>query len=539
MFVSIFLEIFEQLKMPKKDKNKKKLLLKPVLIEKELKVKYFQPSVDKQLLIKDHSNQFLQWNSWQRKILLCQCTFQSSIQFLISLSTVMEPVFHRDYQIHTVGKFDSTLLRSISQQTPKPNKEDQEKSAIIVPNKRNERWILPINQQSDELYTIADTIVRHKSPFKGIVLDDMPSKEPIDHKHEAHKNKDSITTIDFFWKYQSDKLKTLGNFVKVQKTNKSPIKKENVSEYKQKSWFLPAINKGNSLLKASRIDLLKSFKDSTNEILASYRKWSHAEKGDLVLSLLGNCTPEEMTFFGNCIQQRLREIGDVNRLPDNVLLKIFGYLNQGDLFNSSLTCKRWHRLAFHNKLWKDKCYKLAVQFNQQAVLQYLEKSPSVMLWKDIYKELNETVQQLIDNMMIYPPTSANGTNNFDNEETDNGSPDIPTEDNNTEERSRLDVDTDEEEYAVDDDENSLDSMNSSFEKMEIVHLSPNKSFATFIASESSKDSIEDTQLDNLVADNNDNSERNEQQDGTTTADVNDIAFDVRSKLIQPMNLMVI
>ena len=525
--------------MPKKVKNKKKLLLKPVSIEQEPKVKYFQPSVDKQLLIKDHSNQFLQWNSWQRKILLCQCTFQSSIQFLVSLSTIMEPVFHRDYQIHTVGKFDSTIIQSISQQTPKPNKDD-------VINKKIEKWMSPLNQQSDELYAVAETIVKHKSPFKGIVLDDMPSKEPINHKHETHKNKDSITTIDFFWKYQADKLETLGNFVKVQKTKKSLNKKENVSEYKQKSWYLPAINKGNSLLKASRIDLLKSFKESTSEILSSFRKWSHAEKGDLVLSFLGNCSPEEMTFFGNCIQQRLREIGDINRMPDNVFLKIFGYLNQSDLFNCSLTCKRWQRLAFHNKLWKDKCVKLASQYNQQAFLQYLERAPSVMLWKDVYKELNDTVQQLVDNMVLCPPTSANDTNTFDNEETDIDSSDILTDDN-TEEQSKQDNETDEEYNNEDDnDDHSSDSMNSSFEKMEIVHLSPNKSFATFIASESSKDSMESTQVNNLVGNNNINAAGNqnigkEHQDSITTDkdNDNDMAFDVRSKLIQPMNMMVI
>ena len=519
--------------MPKKVKSKKNLILKPVPPEKELKVKYFQPSVDKQLAIKEYSNQFMQWNSWQRRILLCQCTFQSSIQFLVSLSTIMEPVFHRDYQIHTMG----TLIHSISLPGPKAKKEGQERDGIIS-NKKKEKLFLPITQQTNELYNVTDTLDEHKSPFKDILLDNMSSKELINHKHENHKNKDSITTIDFFWKYQADKLETLGNFVKVKKMQK-PNKKENVAEYKQKSWYLPPINKGNSLLKASRVDLLKSFKDSTNEILASFRKWSHAEQGDFVLSLLGICMPEELIFFGNCIQQRLREIGDINRLPDSIFLKIFGYLPQTDLYNCSLTCKHWQSLAFHNKLWKSKCYELADHYNQYAVLQYLENSPSVMLWKDIYKELNKTVQQLLDNLMLRPPSVNN--DHFENDEAESGSfykmADSVIEENYKD----FDDEEEEDEYnQMDENDDLSDSMASSFEKLEILHLSPSKSFATFIASESSKDSLEEPPPNSLVANNNNpNNAENQNGEKEQQDDVNDLAFDVRSKLVQPVNMMVI
>ena len=516
--------------MPKK-KNKNKLLLKPIPPEKEPKVKHFQPPVDKQLAIKDYSNLFQQWNSWQRRILMCQCTTQGSIHLLTSLSTIMEPVFHRDHQICTTGVFDSKLLRSISSSQKPEVGEDYTTSS-----KKNEKWLLPITQinPTESLYNITDTIVKHKSPFNDIVLDDLPKKELINHKHESQKNRDSITTIDFFWKYQTDKLQNLGDFVKVRKHKNLPNgKKDTVNEYKHKSWYLPPINKNQSLLKASKIDLLKSFKISTGEILASYRKWSHAVQGDFILSLLGICTPSELTFFGNCVQQRLSEIGDINRLSDGVLLKIFSYLGQTDLYNCSLTCERWKSLAFHNSLWKGRCYALAEQYNQHAVLQFLEKS-SVMLWKDVYKELNETITQLLDNMMLEQlQTSDDNDHNDEAEENDTFE---NYDDSDIEGNDDIDGD-----YYEEMSDSLSGSMTSSFEKIEIVHLSPNKSFATFIASESSKDSLEEDaaayQKTNSPGDRNSPLTQNGNQSPLVSEEINELAFDVRSRLVQPMNMV--
>jgi len=507
--------------MPKKEKKKK---LKPILLEREVKTKRFQSSVEKQFLFKEYSQYFQRWTSWQRKILLCQCTSHSSMALLISLSTIMEPVFHRDYQVFNTGSFQSSLIKTFSSlKTEEEENTDLPNLSDII---KNEKWQFPINQnekfQKDKIANVfIQSANNRKNPFDDIELDDLPEKNEVTHKHSQQKRKESVSTLDFFWKYEIDKISTLGNFVRVYnpKVKKKLAGKTLTSEYKHKAWYLPPISPNKLLLKASKSELLKTYKNISEGIIHAYQKWKNAEQGDFFLCLFKLCSPEELVFLGNCIQQCLRNIGDINRLSDKVLLNIFGYLDKTDLHSCSRTCKRWRLLAFHNFIWKRRCYDLAIEYNQLAVLNYIETISEDLMWKDIYKQLDDTVQQLV-NVMVLQPNQEDCSYATDNDEDG----DVMLEGSDGDEGN-----------GSCDDENMPESLNSSFERLEIVHLSPNKSFGTIASSERSKSTSPPVVF---AAEQSFESENTVNEHNEHADDMTDQAFDVRPKLVQPTNQLV-
>ena len=42
----------------------------------------------------------------------------------------------------------------------------------------------------------------------------------------------------------------------------------------------------------------------------------------------------------------------INRMPDELLVMIFKYLKPQDLVNCRAVCRRWHRVAGDNTLWR-------------------------------------------------------------------------------------------------------------------------------------------------------------------------------------------
>ena len=272
-----------------------------------------------------------------------------------------------------------------------------------------------------------------------------------------------------------------------------------------------------------KCELLKTYKNVSEGIVQSYQKWRNAEQGDFLLCLFELCSPEELIFLGNCIQQCLRNIGDINRLSDKVLLNIFSYLDKTDLFSCSQTCKRWRILAFHNSIWKYRCYQLATEYNQLPVLNYIETISGDLLWKDIYRQLDDTVQQLVNVMVLQP-----------NQEDFSGASDNDIEDG--EEFGLLSQgsgdDVDEMNGSCEEENNISESLNSSFERLEIVHLSPNKSFATIASSGRSKS----TSPQVVIA--TEESFDSENAVSEHVDEIADQAFDVRLKLIQPTNQLV-
>eukprot|EP00111_Clytia_hemisphaerica_P007893 TCONS_00022917-protein len=595
--------------MPKKDRLKISKLPKPLLPEKEVRDKHFKPTVDKQVTFKEYSQHFEHWTPWQRKILFCQFTSQSTVSLLVSLSTIMEPVFHRDYQVSNTGTFTSSLIHNFSTFEPlseqsQPEKDEGGKkqnletlstasflrkdNSVLFQGKRQSQRLsnvskIDFNKSFNRLDSLkSNTLViekslhildgrsspktrrtssRVKSPFSEIHIEELPLKDDqmIDHKHEEYKHKDSVSTIDFFAQRHGNKVATLGSFVRT--TKNYPMKPTAASmNYKHKQWYLPPIKRKQTLLKASKSALLKDFKDLSKEVVMSYRKWTNAEQGDFILSLLEFCQPEEITYLGNCIQQRLREIGDINRLPDKVLLNVFSYLDKKDLHSCSQTCKRWKYLAFHDTVWKEMCYQLAEQYNQHGVLQYLENISVDFKWKNIYKDLENTVQQLVDATVLQPVNGA-----IVPSQNHGGCIDAIVEEDEDEyiespepvrlgkgKSSRLakvilgvdsktrmsDLAEEDDEEAEDEEDNYDENMFTEYKHIHRHELSPTRSFGTF-GSENSKEEVQ--KVFTAAASGTEKRAVHKQSStmnhvSSDTNFANELAFDVRSKLVQPINI---
>lgn len=48
---------------------------------------------------------YISWRTWQREVLLCSLSEKCSVNLLTSLSTILEPVFHRDFVSRLHGKY--------------------------------------------------------------------------------------------------------------------------------------------------------------------------------------------------------------------------------------------------------------------------------------------------------------------------------------------------------------------------------------------------------------------------------------------------
>jgi hypothetical protein len=44
----------------------------------------------------------------------------------------------------------------------------------------------------------------------------------------------------------------------------------------------------------------------------------------------------------------------IDLLPDELMIRIFSFLNENDLFRTSEVCRRWNRLSFDLNLWEEK-----------------------------------------------------------------------------------------------------------------------------------------------------------------------------------------
>lgn len=488
----------------KKKKKKKKMLVKP---GKLVKTKHFNATVEKQFLFKDFSQKFSQWKTWQKKIFLCKCTTESSLNLLLSLATAMEPVYHRDFQVISIGGFKSSLIRNFTALSGEL--EDGNKEECL-----SNEWHLPTLQANQSMNKIAVNNTKRtqslQNPFKMINLQIHPERFSTNHTHSRERRPDSLSTIDFVHDYQRNHFKVLGSLVKDSERKSKPAL---LAEYKHKSWWtLSELN----LETVSKTTLLQSFKEISDQCLAHFFKWTNAEKGDFYLNIFEFCSPEELIFLANCIQQRLRDINDINRLSDKLMLNIFSFLDVDSLLKCSQVCKRWSLLANHNTLWKQRAYRLADMYKQHAILNYLETIAVDLLWSDIYKELNECVQQLvIENCS----TEFSGMSDEDHTE-------------------RIDeIDFYEDDVSVEESVNES-TLESSVGMSEIVHMTPARSFTPVsnqvLFPKTSNEEVKDDTLSKATTE-----EVEKVQNVDTVAEpTSDVAFDVRPKLVQPSNELV-
>ncbi|XP_074663195.1 uncharacterized protein LOC141915527 [Tubulanus polymorphus] len=69
----------------------------------------------------------------------------------------------------------------------------------------------------------------------------------------------------------------------------------------------------------------------------------------------------------------------ITLLPENVALKILGYLSPKELCIAAKVSKKWKIMCGHNELWKAKCAEVKLEFPQKK----LSRNP---VWKKLYKQ---------------------------------------------------------------------------------------------------------------------------------------------------------
>lgn len=492
---------------PERNKKKKKKHLSKQENGAE-KSKNFSSSADKQMFFKEFSIKFSLWKTWQKKIFLCKCTTESSLNLLFSLSTILEPVFHRDFQVIHLGGFKSSLIKNFSDLNQKIKNEDEQVGAS------SEKLYLP------ELENNASNSKDTKgiaNPFLSTSIEkNQDARMSNKHIHYRERHSESLSTIDFIHDYQKNQLKTLGSLFR---HNKRKSHCTLLSEYKHKSWWSPSELR---LENVSKITLLQSFKEVLEGFYFNFVKWSNAEQGDFFLTIFQYCSPEELIFLANCIQQRLKDIKDINRLPDKLMLNIFSYLDVNSLLKCSQVCKCWRLLAKNNTLWKERTYTLADKYKQNAILNYMETISRCLIWSEVYKELNDCIQQLV----------IESTNSIT----------YSVKDDEENEEYFEETETESEDGASVEESCSGTVLDSSLGMSDIVHLKPVRTFSPVTNTDLFPSVEEDVSLNKEEIQANTKEKEQVVEEIQNTVSIEDpaidFAFDVRPKLEQPTNELV-
>lgn len=370
----------------KKRKQKKKTLHNRN-DSKDLTTHHHNASYDKKAIFKDIATHFSDWSAWQRQILLCKCTEQSSIPFLTSLATILEPILHRDFDIVTHGKFKSSLIKNflilpsitysplISHRAPTGSQEH-----------------LSCSSQSTHNIDIK-TSQKNEYPFKIETFDEAALQKTLPfHAHARPRKTDSLSTIEFFNDINKQNVQDSIKFKKICGDRPGHL---SIRNYKHEKWCLPNIKSNQKFNSVSKKSLLRSFNIAVNRFMEKYIAWRNVDKGDFFLHMVDFCSPNDLVYLAHCINQRLRDIGDIERLPDNLLVRIFTYLDCVDLAETAQVNKRWKILSSSEMLWKTMSYDLANKYNQLDFLTYLETSSVALNWKVLYQELKDSVEQLV------------------------------------------------------------------------------------------------------------------------------------------------
>ena len=455
-----------QLNMGKRFGTRKKKKRNLASTDPEKSCHHYKSSFDKQILFRDIIKHFADWPTWQKRLLLCRFTEKTSPNLLSTLSTVLEPIFHRDFEVKSQDGFHSTLIKTFLDRkirstfltttslsvnpsfTVSPSHHSPSSTTNVVndltdirnatsqqDNSKESDHPVPISlygnsnqkcigSRSEEKslnsvspahshHTIASaSIIGKKSsmytqglrrtslksldknfrmPNIDSTLSSVQLHRGISHSHIIHRNSGSLSTMEFLQCSQKQNLGKLGELVKpsVNKYDTTRVK-----QYKHKKWWLPPIHTGQTLQRASKKNLLRSFKRITDEFVQKYTLWSNAEKGDFMLNIIDYCLPDEIIFLANCIYQRLQKLNDINNVSDSVLLNIFSYLEIDDLIEAGQVCQRWKFLTSSGHIWKEKCYNLAYENGQLDVMKNLEMSSVELEWKQLYYELEDSISLL-------------------------------------------------------------------------------------------------------------------------------------------------
>ncbi|XP_065055255.1 uncharacterized protein LOC135683825 isoform X1 [Rhopilema esculentum] len=375
--------------------------------------KYFVSKPECRILFKEISDNFEQWLSWQRKIIICGLTEKCSKSLVRTLGTVVEPIRHGNaLALNPSFVKKKSLLYSKNGNYSKPNS-----ISTISPNNvspvqsntsykvLNEQRLHTLGFSNSEQYYNDFTNERedfsHSSFFPAIETKAQftSANQQLNLAQLSHKHQDSCSlkyapSESFFPKILLTKSDELGKLC----TPKSIVRINSTfytsKAFKNRKWW-PSSAPQNDFLAPSGKKLLWNFKKRLTVIYEWFGNWSDAEQGDCLLQILSCCEEDELQYFSQCVLQRLKERDDINCLSDKLLLKIFGNLAAEDLLAVGSVCKHWYSLANDQDLWRNKCQIIGQHNGLPGFTQKVESvaKGSSIDWKIMYRDLLLRLQQ--------------------------------------------------------------------------------------------------------------------------------------------------
>ncbi|CAH1261910.1 FBXW7 [Branchiostoma lanceolatum] len=216
---------------------------------------------------------------------------------------------------------------------------------------------------------------------------------PREHKHRSNISSGSCRTVDFFSRQRTDRLGS----VRLQVSQGAPgwLDAEEVGGYAPLQQMYKygrlwgASPEGRRLVPASSHLLQKNFMEQLNQIWQVLSDWEDHQKAEVLVEMIKGSNDGEVSFFAQCLLQRLKDQLDINCLPDHLLLRILGMLRASDLGRAAQVCRRWQYLVAQDALWIRKCRELGSREALPDIIGMVQMASlgDSVDWKQAYLEL--------------------------------------------------------------------------------------------------------------------------------------------------------
>eukprot|EP00058_Branchiostoma_floridae_P011376 XP_002596864.1 hypothetical protein BRAFLDRAFT_99766 [Branchiostoma floridae] len=214
-----------------------------------------------------------------------------------------------------------------------------------------------------------------------------------EHKHRSNISSGSCRTVDFFSRQRTERLGS----VRLQVSQGAPgwQDAEEVGSYAPLQQLYKygrlwgASPEGRRLVPASSRLLQKNFMEQLNQIWQVLSEWEDHQKAEVLVEMIKGSTDGEVSFFAQCLLQRLKDQLDINCLPDHLLLRILGMLRAADLGRAAQVCRRWQYLVAQDGLWIRKCRELGSREDLPDIIGMVQMASlgDSVDWKQAYLEL--------------------------------------------------------------------------------------------------------------------------------------------------------
>jgi hypothetical protein len=303
--------------------------------------------------VKQLKEWFPQWHNWQKRIVLCRIIEHCSSSHIKTLSTALEPILHLDFAsslnplmaaLHVEGsrtfKIQRLTDKKISEMVKLPDETRESIMFEITPESSKELLLPPIIKK-EELHQQQKMEL---SPSHQVFLPILPQTH-IKHKPSLNPSDDN-RTISEICQVSSNpmsierQIHSLTNLRLNVQIRSKRNKKSHMTKYKN-IW--------------SQREKIERYKNQLSLVSKWMVESSSTEVTFLLLELIKMCDKDLLGYLVQCVYHKLQSERGINSLSNELLLKIFSYLDAKSLCRCASVCRRWHNLTYNADLWRSLC----------------------------------------------------------------------------------------------------------------------------------------------------------------------------------------